>query len=143
MKSFLLIIGLAFMLPAFAGDKAKVKFKKDRILVDKVEWASYSRAAGKFFMGVIGGEDFLSYSMESFVEGYHTNGQEKTESYLVVEFLMGDQKGEFEINVNRKQLVRLLVKEKVFENNTFSNEAAATFRKKYAQDISGRRFLTK
>ena len=149
MKNLLFILILLTSVSGMTQEKVNVKIKKDQVLLDKSPWSSFSRAGGKFFVGILnGGDEFMSYTFESFGTGrYHTNGTEIKESYIVVEFydknLPEELNGEFEINMGAKEMFRLLAKHEVIKDNAFNIEGALEFKTRYAQDISGRRFLTK
>ena len=149
MKNLFVFLLLFVAAGSFAQDKQKVKIKKDVVTVDKVAWSSFSKAGGKFFMGILnGGDDFMSYTWESFMTGrYDGNGNEIKNTYIVIEFydkeIESELAGEFEIDMGAKEMIRLFVKHEIIKDNKFNQEGAKEFRKKYSQDISGRRFLTK
>lgn len=149
MKGFLVLLILVVSVGGFSQGKEKISIKKDVITVNKVEWSRHSRVGGKYFLGILnGGEDFLSYIIDSYMTGrYDGNGNPIKESYLILEFydknLSEKLAGEFELKTGLKEMIRLLFKHEVIKDNKLNQEGALEFKTRYAQDITGRRFLTK
>ena len=151
MKNLFILFLMIFSVTSFAQKKEKVKTKDGVVTFDKVPWASYTKAGGKFFIGILdGGEDFMSYMFESFGTGRYnsSSGKEITETYFVIEFydknLWDELSGEFEADgMTISDMLRLLKKHEVIKEGEFNQEGALEFRKRYSQDVSGRRFLTK
>lgn len=151
MRNLLVLVLMIFSVASFAQKKEKVKTKNDIVTFDKVPWASFTKAGGKFFIGVLdGGDDFMSYMFESFGTGKYnsSSGKEIDETYFVIEFydknLLGELNGEFEADgMTISDMLRLLKKHDVIKEGKFNQEGALEFKKRYSQDVSGRRFLTK
>jgi len=145
MKNVLLIFILLISVSnSFAQDKIKVRFKKGTVYVDKVEWAKYEQAAGKYFITTLAGDEFVSINSLSFGTGkyFKNTGEEIMHRYCSVNFFNTDLM-EFEVDDNLYGVIKLMVKRKVLDNDTFLKENAIDFKNRYESNVSEKVFLTK
>ena len=137
MKKILLItLLLSFFTVSFSQ---KVKFKKETIFVDGMEWGQYEQIlwGKKYSYKTLSGEEYAVVTFESIATGkYNNQGKEITENYMTVNFLNTDL-GTFEIAANsRKQIVKWLVNTTVILEDKFVAENAEKFKNKYQESIS-------
>tara|TARA_Y100000385_G_C13036682_1_gene613323 strand:+ start:639 stop:1094 length:456 start_codon:yes stop_codon:yes gene_type:complete len=146
MKNLVIILALLFVVPVMGQDKIKVRFKisKERVFVNKVEWAKLEPAAGKFFLNTLAGEEFVSiHKLEYGTGGYDVNtGKEITHSYCEIKFI-GTDIPEFEVDANYNEANSLMYKMSVLVDDTFVQENAIKFKDKYKEEVSEKHFLTK
>lgn len=145
MKNVLVVFILLFgMSGAFAKDKIKIRFKKGTVMVNKVAYAKYELAAGKYFISTLAGEEFVSVKPMEYGTGryFENTGKEIMHHYCSVHFFKSDIP-EFEVDANMHGVIELFVKRKVVENDIFSKENAIEFKTRYEEQVSEKVFLTK
>lgn len=146
MKNLIIIFSLFFVVPAMGQEKTKVRFKiaKNRVLVNKVEWAKLEWAANKYFLSTLSGEEFVSINPLEFGTGrYHSNtGKEIMHSYCEIKFI-GTDIEPFEVDANYNEATKLMYNLKVLVEDKFNLENAKRFKEKYSENVSEKHFLTK
>lgn len=138
------IITIAILIISVNSFSQKVKFKKGDILVDGIVWCKYEKTAGKEFYSTLDGKEYMSVNYLSCGTGEYykggKRGQENIErrvSYQEIRFLNTEIEM-FEVRFGYKELIRILIKEKVIENGVFNIKNAQKFKDKYQEFASER-----
>ncbi len=138
MKNLLLFLLISSGMLVFGQS---VKFKKDKLYVDKEYLMDVEEINVKMIFSVDGKDIFVITLMEYGTGKYHTTGVEVRNYYSKLKFLNKDME-EFEVDMIYKDVIR-----KLYENNLIgkevSDEEAMNFRDKYSENVSENRFLTK
>lgn len=135
------IITFSLLLISMTTFSQKVKFKKGNIFVDNINWGTYEKigTANKEIYSTLNGDEYLSVNYLSCGTGeYYKGGKggneniEKKIFYQEIHFFNTEIE-RFEVCLGYKDLIRVLIKEKVIENGVFNIDNAKKFKNKYEE----------